>query len=254
MMEYQDFEEEILSLTGIDLRLYKEKQMVRRLNILMHRLHKQDYEDYLKLLRSDSSARQYFVDYITINVTEFFRTTKHWDKLKAEIIPNLTRPYAWSMACSTGQEAYSLAICLAEQFPIEEVKVLATDIDERVLDKAKEGFYSEEEMNSVPQEWRNKYFEPVSKGYRVREELRQCVSFQKMNLLSDEFPKDVNLVACRNVLIYFTDEAKQMLYFKIRKSLAPKGVLFTGEAEQLVFYKSFSFEKICNFLYSNTDV
>lgn len=248
-MDYEIFKSEILRLTGIDLQLYKEKQMKRRIEnyISWHKLG--GYDRFMNLLAADAGQLSRFLDYITINVTEFFRTPKHWQVLADEVIPQLSRPHAWSMACSTGQEAYSLAISLAQRFPLGEIRVLATDIDQHVLEKAAKGVYTKEEMANVPTPLRDQYFDQTDDGYRVRDALRSVIEFRQMNLLTDDFPQDQDLIACRNVLIYFTAEAKQMLYDKIRNILAPGGVLFTGEAEQIVFYKSLGFSKKSNYLY-----
>ncbi len=249
-MDYEIFKSKILKLTGIDLQFYKEKQMKRRIEnyISWHKLG--GYDRFISLLAADAGQLSSFLDFITINVTEFFRTPQHWQGMEDEVIPQLSRPHAWSMACSTGQEAYSLAISLAQRFPLSEIRVLATDIDQHVLEKAAKGIYTKEEMTNVPTPLRDQYFDQTDDGYRVRDELRSVVEFRKMDLLTDDFPQDQDLIACRNVLIYFTTEAKQLLYDKIRNSLAPGGVLFTGEAEQIVFYKSLGFSKITKYLYS----
>jgi len=252
-MDYELFKYEILRLTGINLNLYKEKQMKRRIENYrtLHKLG--EYEEFLRLLAADADQLSLFLDYITINVTDFFRTPQHWQELEEQIIPQLSHPRAWSMACSTGQEAYSLAISLAQHFPLNEIKVLATDIEEHVLEKAEKGFYTNKEMVNVPPPIREKYFEQTDDGYLVRDELHSVVEFRQMNLLTDAFPQDMDLIACRNILIYFTEETKQIVYDKIHSSLVPRGILFTGEAEQIVFYKSHGFNKITKFLYSSSE-
>jgi len=249
-MNYELFKYEIFKLTGIDLNLYKENQMKRRIENYIKRHKYEGYEQFARMLNRDPKLRSRFLDYITINVTRFFRTPEHWQTLEEQIIPQLPHPHAWSMACSTGEEAYTVAMSLAQHFPLDKIKVLATDIDERVLEKAAKGLYTKEEMEDVPPEYRDKYFIQIGRGYYVRDELRRCVEFRRMNLLSDEFPRDMDLIVCRNVLIYFTSEAKQQLYGKIRNSLTPGGTLFTGEAEQIVFYKHFGLNRISKYLYS----
>jgi len=248
-MEYQEFEKEIFALTGIELRLYKEKQMKRRLEALIKRLKKEGFEDYLHYLKDSADARKQFLDYITINVTDFFRNPDHWLKFEETALPKLTNGRAWCVACSTGQEAYSIVMTLAKRFPLEEIRVLATDIDDKVLEIARKGVYTEEEMLNVPYELKEKYFIRTGKVYRVCDAICNCVEFKKMNLLADAFPKEMNLVVCRNVLIYFKDEVKQKCYPAFRECLTADGVLFTGQAEQVLQYKMYGYNKICSYLY-----
>ena len=248
-MEYQEFTFEIEALTGINLRLYKEKQMKRRIEALIARLGLLGYKAYVGLLRQNEDALKYFLDYITINVTEFFRTPNHWRQLEQEVLPQMKSPKVWSCACATGQEAYSLAMSLAEQTSLENIHVLATDIDKGALAKAVVGEYREKELTNVPQSYLEKYFEPTKAGFRVRAEIRKCVEFQEINLLVDEYPKDLDLIVCRNILIYFTDEAKHKLLAGFHESLRPGGILFTGHTEQVLNYKQYGYGKIHNCLY-----
>ena len=251
-MSYSDFKLEILALTGIDLSLYKEKQMKRRIDALVQRLGCAGYEQYVRLLKHDPKALEFFCDYITINVTAFFRTPEHWERLCREVLPHLEQPRVWSVACSTGQEPYSLVMALAEHYPLEDIHVYATDINEKVLDIARRGIYKTEELDGVPQDYLDRYFEEAAGGYRVRDEVRRCVEFHRMNLLDPQLEMErekFDLVVCRNVLIYFTTEAKRQLINLFLRSLKPGGILFTGKAEQILYYAQHGFDKICNWLY-----
>ena len=136
--DYEDFKKFILSLTTIDLNAYKEKQMKRRIDTLIAR-HKYDgYDSYCKAIKEDTGLREEFVNYITINVSEFYRNPNLWKTLEDVILPDLISKFGprlkvWSAACSTGDEPYSLAMVLAKKVPMRDIKIIATDLDEQVL-------------------------------------------------------------------------------------------------------------------------
>jgi len=252
--EYAAFEAGFQGLSGIRLSLYKEKQMRRRINTLMDRLRFGTYKHFLEHLAADSSALAEFIDYITINVTEFFRTPEHWSifesEMSAQLIHLAKRPLRiWSCACSTGEEVYSLAISMLKRLSPADFRIIATDIDEKVLEIAKAGVYPEQAMLSLPEDIADTYFVRQSRGWAANYVLRSCVEFRRLDLLSEEYPSACDLIVCRNVLIYFTDEAKDDIYNKFHKSLAPGGFLFTGNAEQIVYYKKYAFQKVKSFLY-----
>lgn len=248
-MDYETFNVNFHNLTGIDLNLYKEKQMKRRIENYINWNKKVSYEEFWKVLANNSEQLNKFLDYITINVTEFFRTPDHWKYLEDEILPGMQSFNVWSCACSTGEEPYSIAMSLAEQTSLENIHILATDIDERVLSLARKGIYNEKAVSTVPQNYLEKYFEKTPDGYRVCEALRNCVEFKKLNLLADAFPTHVDLILCRNILIYFTSEAKSRVYESFHRSLKPGGILFTGNTEQILNYKDIGYQKVCKYIY-----
>lgn len=239
----------MLRLTGLDLNLYKEKQMKRRIEnyIVWHRLG--DYETLADVLRQDSNKQKLFLDYITINVTEFFRTPDHWKMLEEEVLAKMTSFNVWSCACSTGEEAYSIVMSLAEHAYIDQIHVLATDIDENVLAIARKGVYDEKTVEKVPTHYLKEYFVPTQGGYKVCDEIRNCIEFRKLNLLADDYPQGMDLILCRNILIYFTQEAKAKIYATFHDSLASGGYLFTGHTEQLINYKEIGFHRITKSIY-----
>ena len=138
-MDYGDFKKEILALTKIDLGSYKEKQMKRRINSLIGRNGFHDYKSYLSALKSDKNLYDEFVDYITINVSEFYRNPEQWVKLKNIILPYLLEKNkslrVWSAACSSGDEPYTLVMVLSKFIPLQNITVLATDIDNEIMEK-----------------------------------------------------------------------------------------------------------------------
>lgn len=251
-MTYEEFEVKVFRLTNINLALYKEKQMRRRINTLIERLGFDGYDSYLDQLKNDNNSLQFFIGYITINVTEFFRTPDQWQYMADNVLAKLPDDaLIWSCACSTGEEPYSLAMSIAERRPLSNIKILATDVDDVVLEQARKGEYKHDVriMKNVEESTLEKYFTPTINGYRVNDEIRQQVEFRHLNLHSDPFPQNCNLVVCRNILIYFTDEAKNKIYQQFHDCICPGGYLFTGNTEQLIYCKDWGFLKEKPFLY-----
>ena len=139
---------------------------------------------------------------------------------------------------------------LAEFIPMKKIKIFATDIDKMVLKQAKKGIYDYKSLLNVPSEMLGRYFKRIdSKHYKISDEIKKCVHFRRLNLLEDEFPKRTDLILCRNVIIYFTDDAKNALYKKFYNSLNSNGVLFLGCTEQIVDYKEYNYDLIESFFY-----
>ncbi len=254
-MQYETFKEEVLKLTGIDLNSYKERQMKRRIDTLIGRKSFTGYAPYLNYLAEDSNGLDEFVNYLTINVSEFYRNPGLWEILEQEIIPDLLHHFGdnlkiWSAACSTGDEPYSLVMALSKRMPLSKIKIFATDIDEQVLAKAREGIYDKASMNGIPQEFRSKFFVPMGRRFKIADEVKNCVEFKKHNLLSDPYPTGFHLIVCRNVMIYFTEEAKDEIYKKFNTALVKDGCLFVGNSEQVVHYKEFGYRMDKLFFYN----
>lgn len=255
MEQYEIFKKNINELIGIDLNLYKEKQMLRRITSLMKRNGFDSFDEYYKRLRMDKGLLDQFVNYLTINVSEFFRNVSQWKVLEEQIIPSLIKNSnrilnVWSSACSTGEEPYSLAMLLTKFYNLNKINILATDIDISALDKAKAGIYDEKALANVPREFIDKYFEKSEKAYKIKDEIKKTVNFKRMDLLKDPFPKNMDLILCRNVMIYFTNEAKDLLYKKFYDSLNDNGVLFVGSTEQILLSEKYSLKPIKTFFYT----
>ncbi|MDI6605153.1 MAG: protein-glutamate O-methyltransferase CheR [Thermoanaerobacteraceae bacterium] len=252
MLTYEDFVLKICQLTGIDLSLYKEKQMKRRINSLILNSNYKNYDDYYKALTTNKNLYNEFINYITINVTEFFRNLDQWIVLENEILPYLIKKNLkiWSAACSTGEEPYTLAMILSKYINLEDVNIIATDIDANALAKAQKGIYTDKSLEKVPAEYIKKFFTKVNNtSYIISETLRKNIIFKKHNLLTDKYPENVNLVICRNVLIYFNDKAKNDTYKKIYDCLSNDGVFFVGGTEQIILPYRYNFEPIKTFFY-----
>lgn len=254
---YESFKDEIYKLTKIDLSSYKERQMKRRIDALITKEAITTYGDYLLMLKTNKEKLDEFVNYLTINVSEFYRNPEQWDFLEKEILPYLFQSFGrdikiWSAACSSGDEPYSLVMLLSKFLPLNKIKILATDIDRQILDKARLGLYNEKSLKALPAEFEKKYFTKINeRTYQISDEIKKCVEFKHHNLLKDEYPKGYNLIICRNVLIYFTEDAKEDIYKKFNDSLKKEGILFVGSTEQIIqpqtlgysSYKSFFYKK-----------
>ena len=207
--DYEYFKKEILALTTIDLNSYKEKQMKRRIDTLIAKHKIVGYDKYVQALKNDKALFEEFVNYITINVSEFYRNPDQWKILDETIFPELISKFGknlkiWSAACSTGDEPYSLVMALSRHVPLSQIKIYATDLDKQVIAKAKLGLYSDQSIASVPDDLKKKYFTQVGPSYKISDEIKARVEFKEHNLLRDAYPTDYHLIVCRNVLIYFT--------------------------------------------------
>lgn len=254
IFDYDYFKKEIMALTTIDLNSYKEKQMKRRIDTLIAKHGVTGYEQYVKALKSDKEYFNEFINYITINVSEFYRNPEQWKILDEVVIPELISKFGknlkiWSAACSTGDEPYSLVMALSKHIPLNQIKIYATDLDRTVIEKAKTGVYSDKSIASVPDEFKRKYFTSVGPSHKISEEIKSRVEFREHNLLRDVYPADCNLIVCRNVLIYFTEEAKDEVFRKFYKSLTKGGLLFIGSTEQIINYREIGFERRNSFFY-----
>lgn len=252
--DYEDFKKEVFNLSTIDLNAYKERQMKRRLDSLISKNGFKDYDAYVKALKTQKDIYEEFITYMTINVSEFFRNTSQWSVLEKDIFPYLFDKFGksvtiWSAACSTGDEPYSLAMVLSKFIPLNKIKIIATDIDHQILSKAKVGLYNEKSIAGVPAEFKSKYFEKVGQSYKVIDDIKRCIEFKQHNLLKDPYPTNVDLIVCRNVLIYFTEEAKDDIYKKFNKSLKKDGILFVGSTEQIIQSQRYNFTTDFTFFY-----
>lgn len=252
---YEKFKTDILKLTKIDLNAYKEKQMRRRIETLIGKNNINSYDEYVKLITNDKEKFEEFVNFLTINVSEFYRNPDQWVVLEKEVFPDLINKFGkrlniWSAACSTGDEPYSLVMALSKFMPLSGIKITATDIDKQVLDKARMGLYNEKSIASVPEEFKKKYFTKVGSSYQISDEIKRCVNFKEHNLLRDPYPTNLHLIVCRNVVIYFTDEAKDEIYRKFHRSLEKGGALFIGSTEQIINYKEIGFSRAKSFFFN----
>jgi len=253
-MDYEGFKAAVFKLTSIDLNAYKEQQMKRRIDTLISRHKISGYEDFVKSLKSDRELFEEFVSYLTINVSEFYRNPDQWELMDKQFFPELIKKFGrnlkiWSAACSTGDEPYSLVMALSRHLPLSNIKIIATDIDKQILAQAKVGLYSEKSLAGVPADFKNKYFTKIGNSYQVSDEIKSRVEFRQHNLIKDPYPDKCDFIVCRNVLIYFTEDAKEVVFRKFNASLKTGGILFIGSTEQVMNHKDIGYERRNSFYY-----
>jgi len=253
-LDYEGFKSSVFRMTGIDLSAYKEAQMKRRIETLI-RKHKIDgYDDFVTALRTDKDLFEEFVNYLTINVSEFYRNPDQWEQLDKVFIPELISKFGenlriWSAACSTGDEPYSLVMALSRHLPLNKIRITATDLDKQVIAQAKTGLYLEKSLAGVPKDLKEKYFTKVGNSYQISDQIKSRVEFKEHNLLKDRYFDRCHLIVCRNVLIYFTDDAKEDIYKKFNTSLVDNGLLFIGSTEQIMNHRDLGYERRNSFYY-----
>lgn len=241
--QYDQVKTQVWRLLRIDLNHYKREQMIRRLDSWLIRVNAPTWDEYFRRLQADDKELSKFRDYLTINVSEFFRDIERWETLRKQIIPDLLKQSQglrpgrgglriWSAGCSTGQEPYSLSILMDELAPYQDHQITATDLDRGALGKAMaRGPYSADDIRNVSAERREKYFEAGGPPYFIKEKTGRFIHFREQNLLLDKFDTNFDLIICRNVIIYFTNEAKLDLYKRFQAALRPGGILFLGGTE-----------------------
>lgn len=257
MMDDKDwgtFKQKLKAKTEIDLDLYKEAQMKRRISNLVTRADMDSFVAYFDHVCKDKNDFAAFIEYLTINVSEFYRTPDKFSKLETDVIPDLLKRSPtlniWSAGCSIGAEVYSLTMIMKELTPGKKHRLLATDLDVEIIAKAKKGVYAENELKALDPKRKEKYFTKTSDGrYAIKDEIKQCVEFKRHNLLKDPFEKNFDLILCRNVVIYFTEEAKDKLYRNFFASLKPGGILFVGATEAILNSRNMGYVNYQPFFY-----
>lgn len=250
---YETFKSNIYKFTGIDLSSYKERQMKRRIESLISRNRFTSYVDYFTELKTNKILLEEFINYLTINVSEFRRNPQQWDVLEKEIIPSIMakvkKPKIWSAACSTGEEPYTLVMLMTKFMPLAEIEIMATDIDAGALEKADIGMYNAKATKNLSSENVKRFFDQNGDFYQIKNEVKERVRFKKHNLLEDKYPADCDLIICRNVMIYFTEETKSLMYHKFHDALKPSGVLFVGSTEQIIMPNRYKLTPLKTFFY-----
>jgi two-component system CheB/CheR fusion protein len=237
----KDLLQEFAEQRNFDFRGYKKTTLERRFRRRMFQLNMTGYAEYGKYIRQHPEEVNRLLNTILINVTEFFRDPPAWEILRHELLPPLLKRIkpghslrAWSAGCASGEEAYSIAMLLAEYFGSRirdyDVKIYATDIDEEELNSARRGEYSLEAVRRVRPEWREKYFRG-KELLRVTREIRRLVIFGKSNLAQDAPISHVDLLVCRNLLIYFDSDLQKQILARLHYALEPGGILFLGKSE-----------------------
>ncbi|HHY38020.1 MAG TPA: protein-glutamate O-methyltransferase CheR [Clostridia bacterium] len=253
LSDFNAFSLDLLSKTGIDLSRYKQSHVKRRVRGLMARLGMTTYEEYVALLARDDARRREFVDHLSINVTEFFRDYDRWQYLQNTILPSMIEEHKslliWSAGCSTGAEPYSMGIILEELDPGGNHRILATDIDQAALKVAEEASYPVETLKNVSAMRLLQNFDRLGDRWRLKPSIKNKVRFMVHDLTVDPYPVGVNLVLCRNVVIYLTGEVKDRVYRGLYSALKPGGILFVGGSEIVTGWRALGFELLSPFIY-----
>jgi chemotaxis protein methyltransferase CheR len=235
---------------GINLTSDKKTMLEGRLRRRMSKLNLASYGEYCKYLFDghghDAEEMVHLIDAVSTNKTDFFREKEHFDLLVGKVLPEITKRHGqelliWSAGCSTGEEPYTLTIVLNEYARVHpgfHFRVLATDISTAVLEKAKRGVFHSEVVNPVPADLRRKYFmrsrDAESKLLRVVPELREMVTFRRLNLMEDFGMSELaHAIFCRNVIIYFDRPTQERLFWKLARQLVQGGYIFVGHSESL---------------------
>lgn len=230
---------------GFDFTGYKRSTLMRRVLKRMQTVAITTYNDYLDYLEVHPEEFIHLFNTLLINVTSFFRDRPTWDYVMAEIIPlimarkEFNQPIrVWSVGCASGEEAYTIAMVLAENLGIEQfrerVKIYATDVDNEALTQARQATYQPKDVEGVPPEMLERYFEPYENGYVFRKDLRRSVIFGRHNLTVDAPISRIDLLVCRNTLMYFNAETQSRIIARFHFALEENGFLFLGKAEMLL--------------------
>lgn len=230
---------------GCDLTGYKRSTLMRRFRHRMQSIHIDEYQSYLEYLQRYSEEYLALLNDVLINVTSFFRDREAWDYLATDIIPKIiaSKPpdepiRVWSAGCAAGQEVYSLLMLLADALGVESclqrVQCYATDADETALQQARQATYSSSEITGIPSDLLSKYFNQTEQGYVLRSELRRTVIFGRHDLSQDAPMSRIDLLLCRNVLIYFNIETQASILARFHFALKNMGFLFLGRSETLI--------------------
>jgi chemotaxis protein methyltransferase CheR len=250
--EFQRISELVYEHCGINLHDGKKELVRARLAKRLREGNFPSFSEYIEHVLNDPTGREWsvLIDSLSTNLTKFFREGQHFDYMRQEFLPpllaakrarNQFRIRGWSAGCSSGEEPYSIAITLLEAVAGQgrwDVKVLATDVSTRVLEKARRGVYDEERVEPIPPHWRNKYLRSVRQGgrtlYEVDESLKAVVIPHYLNLMQDwPIKGPLDFIFCRNVMIYFDKPTQSRLIQRFHSLLNSGGILFTGHSESL---------------------
>lgn len=233
--EFSALQRMLKTFTGISLSAQKKNLVTSRMARRLLELGFEDFTNYIAYMSKNESEMQFFVDRMTTNETYFLREEVHFEFFKKFILENPQKNLRiWSCASSNGAEAYTLSIFLKEFSKITH-RILASDISEAILEKAQDGIYLEEDLRKLPKHIKTKYFSRDKDNWKIHEGVKECVTFKYINLMDDEYPlkAGMDMIFCRNVMIYFDEVTRQDLIMRIYRNLNPSGLLFLGLSESL---------------------
>ncbi len=243
--EFEALLEYLKKSRGFDFTGYKRSSLMRRVNKRMQTVNIETYSDYADYLEVHPEEFIHLFNTILINVTSFFRDRPCWEYISSELVPRILarkEPHEpiriWSAGCASGEEAYTLAIVLAEAIGIEQfrdrVKIYGTDMDEEALNQARLATYEARQLGGMSPRRLEQFFERAENRYIFRKDLRRCAIFGRHNLMQDAPISRIDLLVCRNTLMYFNSEAQAKILARFHFALNEGGFLFLGKAEMLL--------------------
>lgn len=249
---FSKFSKLIYQLSGIYMKDSKIVLLSNRIRKRLKILNLDTFEQYYNYLLTHKEEYEYFINVISTNETYFFRSETQLEALSNMILPLVInrKGYAriWSAGCSTGEEPYSIAIVADSLGLLQKVDILATDINSEVIEKAKKGIFNIRRLKYVQESMLKKYFTKVDEeNYKINQILQNKINFKVHNLVKDDYPKNLDIIFCRNVMIYFNREVQKEIVERFYNSIANGGFLFIGHAETLyVISDKFKYLKIGN--------
>ncbi|MBT9153260.1 MAG: Chemotaxis protein methyltransferase [Firmicutes bacterium] len=251
-VQFNKFKQRLKSQYGLDLELYKEAQIMRRLRGYMQRHQLSGFAELENYIGSSHQAT-HLIDYLDINVSEFFRNPELFTYLEQEILSRWLTKHPpvriWSAGCSIGAEPYSLAIAILEAGFRGLPSIWATDLDAGALQQAKVGQYALQDVRNVTPSRLKKYFDLAGDIVTVKSVLKERLQFARHDLLSDPIKGSFELIVCRNVAIYFTEDAKTAMLKRFAAALANDGILFTGATESYLNYRELGLNRVSSCFY-----
>lgn len=245
---YQSFQ----AKSGLDLNSYKQDQLQRRILSMVDSKGLASLDQFWAFLRTSEENMRWFLDKLAINVSELFRNAEKWRELQERVIPDMLsrspRLKIWSAGCSYGAEAYTLSMILDSKFRGSH-QIIGSDIDETALSQARRGEFTDADVRNVPPGIRSSYLTSDGKVWTADAALRRYLTFKTGNLLRDAFDTGFDMIMCRNVVIYFTEPAKDALYQKFHRALKPGGYLFVGSTERVFNSRELGFDTPLPFFY-----
>lgn len=255
---FENLKKKVMEDVGFQTQHYGDRHLKRRFMVRMRVVGANTHRDYLKYLESDPAEYQKLLEVLTVNVTEWFRNPEVFKVIEKRILPDIVRTNMaqgrkslriWSVGCSDGKEPYSLAILVnnviarADDFT---AKIIAWDIDDQMLKIARFGLYTQDAMKGLDKRQIQLYFTKEVEGFRIRPEIRSIVDFNNRDINKDIPLRGLDLIICRNLVIYFKPERKADLYMELYHSLRPNGYFVMGKSETLMGESQMAFKKIDN--------
>ena len=241
--DFQLFKQKIYDESGITFSETNRSILDSRLKEKLREKNLESVRDYYNLVNSDKEELKLLLDAVTTNLTRFFRNQAHFDALTNYVIPHIleekrkkgeTVVRIWSAGCSTGEEPYTIAMILKEILPPPfTFQITASDISLKCLMTGQQGFYADSRVDGIPPEYLAKYFTKVNGGYQVNSDLMKTIKFDYHNLKNDSGQRNLDVVFCRNVLIYFDEPAQLTVINRFYDAMAPHSYLYIGHSESL---------------------